>query len=215
MAIITGSMRVRLTFPTEWDTTLANYISEPEFNAILTELGRLAAADSNLEQELFDALSYLIDKNDYGKAVRLVNAQLSNKFDGRKEFLRVLHNAKVQDQIKQDELDDILKNAKIWHDRRNEYVHARWCIPNKASGVVRLKFDDKEERDQVVSVKPSDLHEIATRIEDYTSGLRTHFLGTFGDYLGWLKKRLPPSGTPATPISVGTTSRPRRKKKKK
>jgi hypothetical protein len=160
-------------------------------------------------------LSYLIDKNDYGKAVRLVNAQLWNKFDGQKEFLRSLHDAKVQDQIKQAGLDDILKNAEIWHDRRNEYVHARWCIPNKASGVVRLKFDAKKERDQVVSVKPNDLHEITARIEDYTSRLRTHFLGSFGDYLGWLKKRMPPPSTPSTPISVGTTSRPRRKKKKK
>ena len=50
-----------IPFPTHWETSLANFVSQPEFDAIVTELGRLAAADSNQEQEMFDALAYLIN----------------------------------------------------------------------------------------------------------------------------------------------------------
>jgi hypothetical protein len=62
-------------FPAQWDTSLSNFLSEPEFNAILTSLGRLAAADANLEQEIFDPRSYLVNKNDYAESGRFVEVQ--------------------------------------------------------------------------------------------------------------------------------------------
>ncbi len=50
---ITAQVKFTLIpFPTKWETKLAKFVSEPEFNAIVSELGRLAAADSNLEQEI-------------------------------------------------------------------------------------------------------------------------------------------------------------------
>jgi hypothetical protein len=182
-----------IPFPTKWDTSLANFVSEPDFNAILTELGRLAAADSNLEQAMFDALSYLIDKNDFGSAVKYVNAQFKNSFDGRKALLLVLHKSRVQNQIERAELEEILKEAKLWHDRRNEYVHARWCIPNKAAGgVVRIKFDPVISRDKAEPITRSDLTLIVTSMEDCTEHLNK-FFGAFGDYHQWLIKRMPPA----------------------
>ena len=210
-----ASARITLVFPTEWDTTLANFISEPEFNAILTELGRLAAADGNLEQEIFDGVSYLVDTNDFRSAVEYVDNELRNSFHKRKALLLVLHRSKLHDLIKQAELEDILTGATTWHDERNKYVHARWCIPDKkAGGVICLKFDAAKKRDQVRSVKPSDLHKVATGVEDYTSRLRTHFLGTFVDYRDWLEKRMPLPGTPATPIGEPKSRSIKNKKKK-
>jgi hypothetical protein len=50
---ITGVANFTLvSFPTQWETNLEKFVSEPEFNAILTERGRLAAEDSNQEQEI-------------------------------------------------------------------------------------------------------------------------------------------------------------------
>ena len=126
-----ASARITLVFPTEWDTTLANFISEPEFNAILTELGRLAAADGNLEQEIFDGVSYLVDTNDFESAVEYVDNELRNSFHERKALLLVLHRSKLHDLIKQAELEDILTGATTWHDERNQCVHARWCVPSE------------------------------------------------------------------------------------
>ena len=79
---ITGRAKATLIqFPTHWETSLANFVSQPEFDAIVTELGRLAAADSNQEQEIFDALAYLINKDDFGSSVDFVANQLQNSFD--------------------------------------------------------------------------------------------------------------------------------------
>jgi hypothetical protein len=187
-----GNVRLTLVFPTKWDTELTKFDGDAKFSAVVTELGYLAAADANLEQEIFDALCYLINKDDHGAAVGLVQDQIWNSFEKRKELLRVLHNAKVTEQIRQTELTEILTDATRWHKRRNEHVHARWCIADTTSEVVRLKFDAKSQRDKIEPIKPNDLHEIAIHLEDCTSRLRTHLLATFLDYEDWLTKRLPP-----------------------
>jgi hypothetical protein len=166
--------------------------AEPEFNAIVTELGRLAAADSNQEQEIFDALAYLINKNDFGSAVEFVANQLNNMFDRKKELLFVLYKSKEPDVVRQQELDDILKEATRWHGERNDYVHSRWAIPDKAAGgVVRLKFNKKLGHDSVEAVKREALKEIVEGMEACTDKLRK-FFWNFGDYYQWLIKRMPP-----------------------
>lgn len=179
-------------FPTKWETNLAKFVGEPEFNAIVTELGRLAAADSNLEQEIFDALAYLINKNDFGSSVEFVANQLNNSFDRKKELLIVLHKSKEPDQARQLELDVILKEATTWHGKRNDFVHSRWAIPDKAAGgVVRLKFDKKIGRDRVEPVKPEALSEIVEGLETSTNRLH-QFFWSFGDYHQWIVQRMPP-----------------------
>jgi len=181
-----------LNFPTKWDTRLANFLTEPDFDKILTELGRLAAADSNLEQEMFDALSYLIDKNDFGSSVKYVAAELKNSFDKRKALLLVLHKAKEQDPARRADLEKILNDAKQWHDERNQSVHARWCIPNKPNGgVVRIKFDSTLGRDKSEPITQTDLNTISISMEACTERLRRFFL-VFADYQQWLMKRMPP-----------------------
>jgi uncharacterized protein HemY len=120
-----SSATVKVTlipFPTKWDTSLEKFVSEPEFNAILTQLGRLAAADGNIEQEIFDALSYLINKNDYDSAVRTVDELRG--FDARRQLLLELYKRKELDKTKQDELKDILKKAKGWHEQRWKFIYS-------------------------------------------------------------------------------------------
>jgi hypothetical protein len=181
-----------IPFPTHWETSLANFVSQPEFDAIVTELGRLTAADSNQEQEMFDALAYLINKDDFGSSMDFVAKQLHNSFDKKKELLRVLYKSKEPDLARQQQLDDILKEAASWHNKRNEFVHSRWAIPDKVSGgVVRLKFDKKLGRDSVEPVKAEALKMIVEGTEASTDKLRKLF-GSFGDYHSWIMKRMPP-----------------------
>ena len=59
-----------IPFPAKWDTTLQQFVSEPELNVIFTELGRLAVVYNHMDQGVFDALSYLINHSDYVSAVR-------------------------------------------------------------------------------------------------------------------------------------------------
>jgi hypothetical protein len=183
-----GTIRV---FPTQWDTSVANFVSEPDFNAILTELGRLAAADSNQEQELLDALSYLVNKNEYDTVTRFVVARLRNSIEARIALLRDLHRTKDPNQARQDELKQILDDAINWHKKRNEFVHSRWGIPDKESGgVVRIKFDINSGHDTVAPVRPQDLNDISIEMEKCTKQLRD-FFWKFGDYQDWLIKRRP------------------------
>jgi hypothetical protein len=94
--------------------------------------------------------------------------------------------------VRQQELDDILKEATRWHGERNDYVHSRWAIPNKAAGgVVRLKFDKKIGRDTVKSVEPEALSKIVEGMETSTNRLR-QFFWKFGDYQQWIVERMPP-----------------------
>src|SRR5271157_5211220 len=180
-----------IPFPTKWDTSLANFVSEPDFNAILTELGRLAAADSNQDQEILDALSYLVNKNEYDTVTRFVVRRLRNVFEERISLLRDLHETKEPDKAKQNELKQILDDAKKWHKERNEFVHARWCIPEKAKGgVVRIRFDVASGRDKVDPITPQQLTDISTEMEKCTKRLRA-FFWKLGDYHDWLIQRMP------------------------
>jgi hypothetical protein len=179
-------------FPIQWETKLEKFVTEPEFNAIVTELGRLAAADSNQEQEIFDALAYLINKNDFGSAVEFVANQLKNMFDRRKELLLVLYKSKEPDVARQQELDGILNEATKWHNKRSDYIHSRWAIPDKAAGgVVRLKFEKTIGRDVVEPVKPEALNKIVEGMEASTTRLR-QFFWKLEDYHQWIVQRMPP-----------------------
>jgi hypothetical protein len=186
---VTGrAIATLVQFPIQWDTTIAKFVSEPEFNAILTELGRLAAADSNQEQEIFDALSYLINKDDFESAVRFVDEELRNSFQKKVKLLRILYKTRQPDAGKQQELDDILDKATTWHNKRNQFVHSRWGMPDREAGVTKIKF--KGVSDATEQVTPSDLRKIADEMESCTKRLRDLFW-SFGDYHYWLMKRMP------------------------
>jgi hypothetical protein len=184
-----GAKVTLIRFPIQWDTAIANFVTEPEFNAILTELGRLAAADSNLDQEIFDALSYLINKNDFEAAVQVVDEALRNSFHKKVKLLRVLYKIRQADVARQQALDDILREATKWHDKRNQFVHSRWGMPGHVSGVIQIKF--KGVSDVTEQVTPIELRKIADEMESCTKRLRDLFW-SFGDYHEWLMKRMPP-----------------------
>jgi hypothetical protein len=99
-------------------------------------------------------------------------------------------------------LEGILKDATTCHNRRNEYVHARWCIPDKASGgVVRLKFKATVGRDVVEPFTPDEMNNISAEMEKCPKQLRD-FFWKFGDYREWLTKRTPFWLTPETPLEI-------------
>jgi hypothetical protein len=128
-------MFMLIPFPAKWDTTLQQFLSEPELNAIFTELGRLAVVYNHMDQGVFDALSYLINHSDYVSAVRA--AELIRGFTNRRKLLMELYELKVVDTDKRSELRSILDDARQCDDDRNKYLHSRWYVSDRTSGEAR------------------------------------------------------------------------------
>ena len=108
-------------------------------------------------------------KTNFTPLTTFVVKQLRNSFEKQTKLLHDLYRSKEQDQGKLDELAHILEQATTRPDERNEFLHARWGIPDTASGgVVRIKFDLASGCDTVKPVKPGELAKIVDGLETCT-----------------------------------------------
>jgi hypothetical protein len=180
-------------FPTKWSPEVQT--NEEDFNKILRELGRVTVAYNRLDQEIFDALSFLLAgpnpaTADYAIAAKATNAVKG--FEARRNLILSIYEERKPVPAKRQELDQILKACVAQHDNRNIFLHSRWALPEKGSTAAAVRAKFQQGKDKYEDVTLGQLEKLVRDIEECTTRLRDFFSegAAFSDYWQWIANRV-------------------------
>ncbi len=188
-ANVGGALNV---FPTKWDPKVPT--TEEIFNTVLRELGRVTVAYNHLDQEVFDALSFLLagsnpETADYAATVK-ATVEIRG-FDRRLNIILSLFAARMRRIAERQKLDDILKACLAQHQKRNTFLHSRWTLPEKGSAAAAIRAKFHKSKDEYEDVTLAQLQKVVRDTEECTSRLNDFFSeGAFGDYWNWRINRM-------------------------
>jgi hypothetical protein len=183
-----------IPFPVNPATLVEDAKSKEAFDEILRGLGRLSVAYNHLDQEIFDALAFLLasetsDPSKYAPAV--VAADMIRGFEQRCVAVENLCKLSGRETAEIDKLNRILKRARTLNEKRNQFLHSRWGMPVGKTVAVRAKF--KGEKDTYTDVSQQELDSIVKETEECKNELNSFFSrGAFSDYWDWSLNRLLP-----------------------
>jgi hypothetical protein len=133
-------------FPTYWTPEMDGIAREYDFKLTLQWLGSLMVAYNHLEHRIYEAVSYLINEQDFQRG----DATLGY-FRGFKTVLDVfegLFALKVTDPQARQELKLLRKQIQEHAETRNVFAHSRLLMPTEkgAAAALRIKADDMSNR---------------------------------------------------------------------
>lgn len=129
-------------FPTYWTPEMDAVARKYDFDLTLQLLGRLMVAFNHLEYRLYQAISYLINEQDFhrGDATLAYVRGLPNLLD----LFKDLFAAKITEPEARQELSRLCNEIQEHAKTRNLFAHSRLLLPTKKTEAValRIKTDD-------------------------------------------------------------------------
>lgn len=188
-ANVTATLNV---FPTKWDPNVQT--TEKNFDTVLRELGRVTVAYNHLDQEIFDALSFLLAGPDPATADYPAAAKATDaiwRFETRLELISSVYATRKPQPDEQQELDQILKACLDQHKNRSTFLHSRWVLPKTGSPAAAVRAKFHKGRDKYEDVTLDQLQKVVGDIEECTKRLHDFFSkGAFSDYWQWIINRI-------------------------
>jgi hypothetical protein len=147
-------------FPTYWTPAMDGIAREYDFNLTLRWLGSLMVAYNHLQHRLCQAVSYLINEQDFQRGDATLGYM--RQFKTLLDLFEELFALKVTDPHARKELKLLRKEIEKHTDTRNAFAHSRLLMPaKKREGVaLRIKADDMSNK-----VHPVRLDELITTVE--------------------------------------------------
>jgi hypothetical protein len=159
-------------FPTDWTPDLEEITRKSDFEAVLLGLGRLMVAFNRLEQQLFDAVRYLVNHEDWETATAVASDR--RRIGDLLGLIERIVKVKFSDRETLDAFAALKAEIIERVQARNVLIHSRWYIGKRGKGAaLRVKAEGGSDRSHDVSI--DDIEMEVEKLEDCASNAETFF----------------------------------------